>query len=277
MEYNLIADSSCDITDAFREEHQVKLIPFTLSLGNRHFIDDDDLDVSKFVEEMKMCKEKITTAAPSPQLYEEAIRRSDGTSFIVTISSRLSASYSNAMVAKSIVEQDGHDVHVFDSKSAVSGEALVAMKLVEYIKAGLPKAEIISTLENFIKNMHTFFVLDKVDNLLKNGRLNKIAGKLITTLNIKPVLGSDGDGNIAMYSKARGAKQIVQKLAETMDKYGSDTDGKDLVIAHCNNPSLAESFEALARARYNFRSILVVKTRGLSSLYSDDRGLVIAY
>ena len=277
MEYNLIADTSCDVTDEFIEKYDVKLIPFTLSLGNRHYIDDETLDVSAFVEEMKNCKERITTAAPPPQYYEEAIRRKDLTSFIVTISSRLSASYSNAMIAKSIVEKDGYDVHVFDSKSAVSGEALVAMKVAEYIEAGLSKIEIIDKVEAFIKDMHTFFVLDKVDNLLKNGRLSKIAGKLITTLNIKPVLGSDGDGNVAMYSKARGAKQIVQKLADTIDKFGPDTDGKDLVIAHCNNPVLAESFEALARARYNFRSILIITTRGLSSLYSDDKGIVIAY
>lgn len=277
MEYNLIADTSCDVTDEFVEKYDLKFIPFTLSLGSKHFIDDDTLDVSTFVEEMKNCKERITTAAPSPQYYEEAIRSKDLTSFIVTISSRLSASYSNAMIAKSIVEKDGYDVHVFDSKSAVSGEALVAMKIAEYIDAGLSKIDIIDKVEEFIKNMHTFFVLDKVDNLLKNGRLNKIAGKLITTLNIKPVLGSDGDGNVAMYSKARGSKQIVQKLAETINKFGPDTDGKDLVIAHCNNPTLAESFEALARVKYNFKSILIVKTRGLSSLYSDDKGIVIAY
>ena len=276
MEYNIIADSSCDLSDELQEKIQAKLIPLTLNLGNKHITDDASLDVDAFIEEMKQCKEKIGSGAPSPGLYEDAMRVSIP-SFVVTLSSRLSGSYNSAIAAKNAVEQEGYDVHVFDSKSASAGEVLVAMKIKEFIDKGLEKVDIIASVEKFISGMQTFFVLDNIDNLLKNGRLNKISGRIISALNIKPVMGSDGDGNIVLYNKARGSKQIVLKLAETIDKVCPDTKDKDLVIAHCNNLPLAKSFEAIAKVRYDFRSIVLVKTKGLSSLYANDKGIIISY
>ena len=277
MNFGIIADSSCDLSEELQEKVKADIIPLTLNLGSKHITDDASLDVDKFLEEMKACKDKIGSGAPAPGLYAEAMKKVDGTSFVVTLSSRLSGSYNSAAVAQKEVEKDGVDSYVVDSKSASAGEVLVALKLREFIDKGLSKADIISSIEKFIKGMQTFFVLDNIDNLLKNGRLGKISGKLISALNIKLVMGSDGDGNIVLYNKARGVKQIVLKLAETIDKVCPDTDGKDLVIAHCNNLPLAHSFESIARVRYNFRNIFLVKTKGLSSLYANDKGIVIAY
>jgi fatty acid-binding protein DegV len=48
----------------------------------------------------------------------------------------------------------------------------------------------------------------------KNGRIGKVKGKLISVLGIMPIMGSDGDGSIALFSHARGEKQIVEKLTE---------------------------------------------------------------
>jgi len=277
MDYNIIADSSCDISDSLVAKTDTKLIPFTLLLGDREYVDDNSLDVNSFVEDMKACTEKIGTAAPSPYLFEEAIKASEKTAFIITISSRLSGSYNSAVAAVKELEAEGRNAYIVDSKSACAGEALVAMKLFELIESGLKLNEIIEKIEDFVKNMKTYFVLDKVDNLLKNGRLSKIKGKLIEILNIKPVLGSDGDGNIVQYSKARGAKQIVLKLMEVIEESKVDTAERSLVIAHCNNFPMAKDLESVARARFNFKDITIVKTRGLSSLYADDKGVVIAY
>lgn len=66
--------------------------------------------------------------------------------------------------------------------------------------------------------MKTYFVLENLDNLVKNGRMNKITGKILSLLHIRPILGSDGDGNIAFFTQARGQNQIIEKLADTIEK-----------------------------------------------------------
>jgi DegV family protein with EDD domain len=166
---------------------------------------------------------------------------------------------------------------VFDSKSASAGEVLVTIKIAELLAQGLQKAKLIEAVDSFIKQMKTYFVLENIDNLLKNGRIGKITGKLISVLNIKPIMGSDGDGNIELFSHARGQKQIIDKLADTIRSSGRETDGQSLVIAHCNNPGLAEKLTEAIRSRYRFRDILVVPTRGISTVYANNRGVIMAF
>jgi DegV family protein with EDD domain len=277
LDIKIIADSCCDLTPELRERFGATSIPLSILLGSRHLIDDETLEPVQFMADMKSCKEHIGSAAPSPDLYRDAFL-GEHTSFVVTLSSNLSGSYESAVLGKTMAAEEGaSDVHIFDSKSACAGETLIVMKLREFINSGLSKSQIINRAETFIKEMKTYFVLGSIDNLLKNGRLNKVVGKLISVLHIKPLMGSDGDGNIALYSHARSQNQIVQKLTDMIAKSGKNTEGESMVIAHCNNPTLAEQLFEAIKQRYHFKEVLVVPTCGLSSVYTYDQGIVIAF
>ncbi|MDQ0494211.1 DegV family protein [Paenibacillus brasilensis] len=277
MRYTIIADSCCDLTTELREQLQITTIPLNMTLGEKCFIDDDALDLPQFMEEMKACTTKIGSASPSPLLYKEAFQ-GPHTSFAITLSSNLSSSYASALVGKDMAEEEnGADVHVFDSKSASAGQVLLALKLRKLIDEGYHKSEIISSLETFIIKMKTYFVLENLDNLVKNGRMNKITGKILSLLHIRPILGSDGDGNIALFTQARGQNQIIEKLADTIEKSGRDTVGESIVITHCNNPGLAEKLMNALKNRYQFKDIHIVSTRGISSMYANDKGIIMAF
>lgn len=277
MRYTIIADSCCDLTTELKEQLQITTIPLNMTLGEKCFIDDDTLNLPQFMEEMKACTTKIGSASPSPLLYKEAFQGTH-TSFAITLSSSLSSSYASALVGKDMAEEEnGADVHVFDSKSASAGQVLLAIKLRKLIDEGYHKSEIISSLESFITKMKTYFVLENLDNLVKNGRMNKITGKILSFLHIRPILGSDGDGNIALFTQARGQNQIIEKLADTIEKSGRDTSGESIVITHCNNPGLAEKLMNALKNRYQFKDIHIVSTRGISSMYANDKGIIMAF
>lgn len=278
MTYKIIADSCCDMTPELKERFGVLSVPLTLTLGDKNYTDDETLDLPQFMVDMKNCTGKIGSAAPSPQLYKEAFSQSD-TSFAVTLSSNLSASYASAMLGKAMTEEEDKNVsvHVFDSKSASAGQILIVLKIREMINQGLQNSKIIASIEKFISEMKTFFVLDNIDNLLKNGRLNKIVGTVLSVLHIKPLMGSDKEGQIALYSHARGQNQIVDKLAETIKISGKETEDNSLVITHCNNPGLAEKLKEAIVSRYHFKEILIVPTGGLSSVYANDKGIIMAF
>ena len=277
MEYKIIADSCCDVTPQLAEQLGVTSVPLTMRLGQKEFKDDDTLDLPYFMAEMKACTEKVSSAAPSPLAYKEAMEAAHR-SFVVTLSSQLSASYSNAELGKAYAkESGGADVHVFDSKSASAGEVLIAVKLRQLLSKGLHKEQIIGAINHFIDNMKTYFVLERYDNLLKNGRLNKITGKIINILNIKLVMGSDKMGNIALYAKPRGTKQMLEKLVSLIRSSEKTTSGESMVISHCNNLPLAKQLSNAVLQHFDFKEIIIVPTKGLSSMYADDQGIVMAF
>lgn len=278
LKHKIVVDSCCDVTPELSERLGIVTVPLTMNLGEKSFVDDEQLDLPSFMEEMKNCTGKVGSASPSPMLYQEAFQGSPS-SFAVTISGNLSSSYSSAVLGKSMIEEEeaGTEVHVFDSKSASAGEVLIAVKLAKLIKEGHHRSKIISTIDSFIHEMKTYFVLDNFDNLLKNGRLNKITGKLISVLHIKLIMKADKEGNIGLHSHVRGQKQIVEKMADTIGKSGKDTRGESMVIAHCNNPGLAEKLRDKIRSQFHFDEIFIVPTRGISSVYANDKGIVMAF
>ena len=276
MKYKLVVDSSCELVPILKDELNAQSVPLKMTVDKTEYIDNDQLDVNAFLKHMNSFKGQAKSSCPSPGEYAEEFSGAD-TIFAVTLSSQLSGSYSSAVIAKEMAAQNGIDVHVFDSKSASAGELLVALKIKEFIDLCLDTNQIVKNVMNFIDNMKTFFVLENLDNLVKNGRMTKIVAHIASVLNIRAVLGSDSDGNIAYYGKARGTKQAIIKLSETIGNHSKDTEGKTLVITHCNNKENANILKQLIENKFNFKEILVVATNGLSSMYANVGGLIVAF
>lgn len=271
----IVTDSCCDMSSELKERLGVVTVPFAMDLGCDHYTDDSSLNLEKFKEAVTRWQGRIGTAAPSPHSFYETLKKT-GAAFCLTISSRLSASYENAQLAAKMLDGE-HRVHVFDSLSASAGETLATIKLRQLIEENLSEVDIIGRLEQFIKGMKTYFVLESIDNLLKNGRLNRITGKLTSLLHIKPLLGADGHGQIKLFGQARGRKQIINKLLNTIAHSNRKITGETLVISHCDNPSLASELAEQVKLCYDFAEVLVVPTSGLSSVYADKDGIVMAY
>ncbi|MCL2034057.1 MAG: DegV family protein [Oscillospiraceae bacterium] len=277
MDYKIVIDSSCDITPQLEERLGAISVPMTMRLGEKEFTDDENLDLPGFISEMKACMEKVSSASPSPFAFQKAIELAKH-AFVVTISSQLSGSYSSAELGKKCAEENGiTDVHVFDSKSASAGELLLAIKIREMLSRGMPKEQIIKAVNSFISNMKTYFILERYDNLIKNGRLNKVTGKIINALNIKLIMGADSNGSIALYAKSRGTKQMIEKILSFIKSKEKPTSGETMVISHCNNLPLAKQLSDAVKKQFDFKEIIIVPTKGVISLYADDKGIVLAF
>jgi len=277
MNYKIIVDSCCDMTPELEERLGVTSIPMTVMLGSKEYIDDETLDLPKFLEDMKSCTEKVSSASPPPYAFKDAIETAIH-SFVVTISSQLSGSYANAELGKALAEENGEtDTHVFDTKSASAGEVLIAVKLRELLSNGLSRDQIIKSINTFIANMKTYFVLERYENLIKNGRLSKVTGKIVNILNFKMIMGSDGEGNIQLFAKPRGTNQMLEKIISFIKSSGRPTNGENMVICHCNNSHLAKQLSALVKQHFNFKEIFIVPVKGTIALYADDKGIVMAF
>lgn len=279
MKYKILADSSCDITDDMKRAMDATLIPLTMEVDGIRYVDDEHLDVSDYIAKMNASPVSPKSSCPSPDDYMNEMNVEAEGVFVVTLSSELSGSYNSAKLGADLFLEDHPDkkVHVFDSRSACAGEAAIALKLQECIESGMAFEEIETTVEAYITEMKTIFILEKLDHLEKAGRLSLLKATIANVLNIKLILTATDEGTIKMMDKARGTKKALSRMVELIGEVGKVSSDKILVIAQCNALDRANEVKELVQKTYNFKDVLIVATRGLSSNYANVGGIVLAY
>lgn len=278
MSMRIVADSCCDVSPEVEKQTGIELVPLTIQIGDKEFRDDKNLDIDGLIEDMKNSPIAPKTACPSPQDFIESYK-GDGSVFVVTLSSALSGTYKSAMMAKDIFleEVENKFIHVFDSLSASVGETLVSLHISELINKGLKEMEIVEKVNAYIKDMRTFFTLKSLDNLVKSGRVSHFVAKVSSILSVKPIMAENGEGQIEVHEKVVGAKRVFKRLVEVIGEQGQNLEDKVLGIAHCNALESALAFKEEVLKRYNFKDIVIVRTGGISSVYANEGGLIIAF
>lgn len=278
--YKVVADSSADVDKSFLEKFPVTLVPFKLILEGQEYIDDEKLDVDQFVSDMKKISTTPKTACPSPNDFLNHFEGEEEEIYIVTISSKLSGTYNSAVLAKNIYDTENPGkkfIHVFDSLGAAAGETLVSRMIHEFKKIGYNKEKLVETVTDYIANMRVLFISESLDNLIKNGRISKFKGLIATTLNILPIMGADGNGEIKLIEKVRNSNKAYIRLIEIMQQELIKNGRKIVSITHVGNPERADQIEEGVSKVTTVEEIINVKCAGLSSLYADKKGIIVAF
>ncbi len=278
MKAKIVADSCCDLNKDLENEINIKKVPLTIRIKDKELEDDKNLNINELLKLMKESDECPQTASPSPQSFIKEYEGEESV-FVVTLSSQLSSSYNNAVLAKKIAVEKGKDkfIHVFDSLSASIGETLIGIKTFELAKQNYKEIEIVEKINDYIKNMKTIFLLESLDNLIKAGRINKFVGNLSSILSIKLIMGGTDKGTIKLLEKVRGAKKSFKRLVDIIGEKGDKLEEKILGIAHCNAKDKAEKLKEEILKRYNFKDVIIVETAGISTVYAGEGGIVIAF
>jgi len=277
MKIKIVADSCCDVNSEVLKETKLELVPLTIEVNGKRYRDDSELDIDNLIREMKESDQAPKTSCPSPQDFIEAYKGEESV-FVVTISSKLSGTYRSAMLAKELfLEEVGNKfIHVFDSFSGSVGETLVSLKISELVHKGLKEMEIVEKVNDYIKEMKTFFTIKSLDNLVKAGRVSHLAAKVSSMLSVRLIM-AEKNGEIQLHEKVIGAKRVFKRLVEVIGEQGQNLEEKILGIAHCNCLDKALAFKEEVLKRYNFKDVIIVKTGGISSVYAGEGGLVIAF
>ena len=277
MRYKIIGDSCLDLTKEMRKDPCYSMIPLTLMVGERHFVDDETFDQKEFIKVVKEYPECPKSACPSPEMFKEAYCCEEENVFVITLSAALSGSYNSAVLAKSLYEEEygKKNILVLDSKSASSGQLNIAVYIRELCDQGLEFDEICEKAAAYRDRMNTYFVLESLDTLKKNGRLTGLQAFFATKLNIKPVMGAD-NGTIIKLDQARGIQKALQRMAEIAVKEAGTTKDKRLVIAHCNAPERAQFMKEKLCSMAEFKEVVITDTCGVSTVYASDGGVILA-
>lgn len=282
MAIKIIADSCCDTTPELKASLGITHVPLTIiPATNIGFVDDEKINLQALMEEMKKSKEPTRTACPSVEAYAQAMRACDEC-IVITLSSKLSGSYNAARLARQAVLEEFPDKKIFvaDSQSASAGELLIALHAHELIENGASYMETVKGVTELVERMHTLFVLEDLSNLVKNGRMNKVEGLVASVISLHPVLSDDGNGEIKKLKIVRGLLNALNHMVSVIADYTKNAPEKSIVLtlAYCNCRGRAESLRLnILDQCPAIRDIILVPTAGISTVYANDGGIVIAF
>ncbi|WP_170242328.1 DegV family protein [Streptococcus suis] len=276
--WKIVADSGCDYRQLAQlaPDTEFVSVPLSIQIGDQTFVDDASLDIDQMVSVMQSTSEAATSACPSTQAYEEAFAGAKNV-IVVTITGGLSGSFNAARVARDMYLEEHPDakIHLIDSLSAGGEMDLLVTEINRLIASGLEFEEVVSAITTYQENSKLLFVLAKVDNLVKNGRLSKLVGAVVGLLNIRMVGEASSEGKLELLQKARGHKKSVTAAWEEMKKAGYK--GGRIIMAHRNNDKFFQQFSDLVKETYPEASIEEVATSGLCSFYAEEGGLLMGY
>ena len=277
MSFHIVADSCCELTADMKKRGNIEIAPLTLEVGGESILDDETFDQKYFLKRVAECPECPKSACPSPDYFRKSFLNGAERCYAVTLSAQLSGSYNSAVLGANLAQEENEDlkIHVFNSRSASIGETLIVKKIVECEEAGMSFERVVETVELYISTQHTYFVLENLETLRKNGRLSKVKALVASALKIKPVMGSTPEGDIVQLDQARGINRALMKMVDAVVNDAQHVETKTRAVSHCNCPERAEMVKEALLERLAVQDVFVLDTQGVSSMYANDGGIII--
>ena len=278
MEWKIVVDTACDFREIPNKAENVTFerVPFSLQIEDKVFVDTLDLDIDKMMEEMYASSEPARSACPSPEAYLAAYRGAKNV-IVLTLTGGMSGSYNSAIIGEKMLKEENKDVniHIIDTLSAGGENDLYLLKINELIKEGLSFDEVVSEMRKYQENSKLIFVLEKVDNLVKNGRLNKLAAAVVGLLNMRMVGEASDEGTLHLLHKVRGEKKAVSTVVDEMIKAGYK--GGRVVVTHRNNEDICKKIQDKLKEKFSNIEFMIVPTSGICSFYGEEGGMLLGY
>lgn len=279
MRYQIVTDSGCDLKSIAKwddAEIGFTRVPLKIEVGSQEFTDSADLNIDEMLNALDAYKGKTGSAAPGPGEWAEAFEKADVT-FALALTSALSGSWSSAHSAKDMVleEHPEKKIIIFDTRSAGPEISLLARRVVDDIKAGLRPSEIVNDIREYKNSTRLYFVLEHMDNLVKNGRVSHLAGGLAGLLGIQIVACASPEGTIKQLHKCRGKKAALDKLLSDIVEEGYF--GGRVMISHCKSQSKAEALRSGLLSLFPGSDISIMEASGLCSYYAEKQGLLVGF
>lgn len=277
MSYKIIVDSCGELPERCKNDEHFESIPLSMQIDEYLIVDDETFDQADFLEKVAESPNCPKSSCPSPERYMEAYRCDADHVYAVTLSGNLSGSYNSAVLGKNLYHEEYGEkkIHVFDSCSASIGETLLALKIEECEAKGMSFEETVETVEAYKNEQHTYFVLETLEVLRKNGRLSNLKAFVANALNIKPVMGSTPEGQIQQLSQTRGINRAVLKMIDYLVEEATNPEEKIVAISHCNCPERAQMAKEEILKRVPVKDVIILDTRGISSMYASDGGIIM--
>jgi len=241
----IITDSTCDLGTTITSKANIHTVPLYVNINGTNYIDGVTIttpDLFKSVDETGLLPK---TSAPTVADFQKALAVFDET-ICITLSSKLSATYQNALLAQEGLhrgESSDHRNFVIDSLNLSTGIGLLVLKAATMRDQGLPTAEIAARIQEMIPKVRTSFVVNTLDYLYKGGRCSAVQNIMGSLLSIRPIIAIRPDGTLGIKEKVRGSR--MKALQAMLNSFAQDLANLDLDQVFVTHTSSDEDAEYL--------------------------------
>lgn len=274
----LITDGSCDLSKEIIESSKVEIVDVMVSFGDKSYSTRTDITIPEFYEMMKGYKELPKTSCPSPNQFLEAFDCEEDNIIVLCLTSKLSGIYNSAVLAKNMYEEENGNkkrIEIIDSTTGSIGQALLVSKVANMIDEDKNMDEIVNTIEKLKHEIVFYGALHTLENAIKGGRINALAGKIIGALNLKAIVHIT-DGLVKPIDKARGDKNSINKVIDYIKNNIDKTSGTKLAIGHANCLDRAMKIKEVLEDYHNFEEVHVMEVGPSMGVYTSEGAVLVA-
>ena len=267
----IITDGSCDLSHEVLNKFNINVVPLGVSFGEDHYTAGVDIDNKEFYAKMKESKELPKTFCPSPENFCKEYQCEEDKIIVIALSSKLSGTYNSASLARDLYlsEHKEKDIRVIDSMTGSIGAGLLLIKAAKMISEGKDIDEIVEAIENLKEKISFYGTLETLENAIKGGRINPLAGKIIGALNFKAIVQIK-DGVVKPIDKARGESNSIKKVANYITSSIEDTKDKILCLMHANCPEKAHKLLSIIEKTHKFDEVYISEVGPVMGTYTSE-------
>ena len=274
----LITDGSCDLSQEIIEKGKVEIVDVMVSFDDKSYSTRTDITIPQFYEMMRDYKELPKTSCPSPNQFLDAFDCEEDNIIVLCLTSKLSGIYNSAILAKNMYEEEYGNkkrIEIIDSTTGSIGQALLVSKVADMINEDKDMDEIINTIEKLKNELVFYGALHTLENAIKGGRINAIAGKIIGALNLKAIIYIT-DGLVKPIDKARGDKNSINKVIDYIKDNMDKTSKTKLAIGHANCPEKALKIKEVLENHHKFEEVHIMEVGPSMGVYTSEGAVLVA-
>ena len=274
----LITDGSCDLSQEIIDRSKVEIVDVMVSFGDKSYSTRTDITIPQFYEMMKDYNELPKTSCPSPNQFLDAFDCEEDNIIVLCLTSKLSGIYNSAVLAKNMYEEENGNkkrIEIIDSTTGSIGQALLVSKISNMMDEDKSMDEIVNTIEKLKHEVVFYGALHTLENAIKGGRINALAGKIIGALNLKAIVHIS-DGLVKPIDKARGEKNSINKVIDYIKNNVHKTSGTKLAIGHANCPEKAMKIKEILESYHDFKEVYVMEVGPSMGVYTSEGAVLVA-
>ncbi len=264
MGYEIVTDSSADLTDELIEQYGIHIVSLSFRVGGEEFpcyVQGEKTDYKQFYDRMRKGETVDTSLidmSTCRDIFEGILKRGNDVLYI-GFSSALSGSYNaGTMVAESLRDAyPERKIVTIDSLSASMGEGLLVYHVAEQRRAGKSIDKVSDWLIANRLHLCHWFTVDDLFHLKRGGRISAATALVGTVLGVKPVLHVDDEGKLVAVGKVRGRRRSLEALVDEMEKTCTNPTEQVVFISHGDCLEDAQYVERLVRERLKVKDVRI--------------------
>lgn len=217
MAVKIVTDSACDLPPEVAADLGVTIVPIRVNLGRNSFRDGIDLRPGEAAQKIAAAGALPTTSQPPPYEFEKVFATflEQGHEVLcLTLSSALSGTYHSALIAAGEFPSGG--LQILDSQLVSAGLGLLVTGAARLAAQGCSLAQVVEFVQDKIRKIRMFAILDTVEPIVRGGRLNLFARHAAGREGIKLIFALNGKGGVQILERVRGRRRSLDRLVELM-------------------------------------------------------------